>query len=164
MILCAKTGKWIFIFKLFSSDQCRVNMCGKTTNSLSLKKNSSNQLFSNFFSKTIAFTKFFQKKCERIALWKSWKFTLTPFWQKIRESNVFTAPQCRNSGNSLSHLFDKKFVKITFLLKKKLLKRRFHEIFFRWERISRFFTLCINKQEKYFVKLIYKALALVKYI
>ena len=80
MILCAKTGKWIFIFKLFSSNQCRVNMCGKTTNSLSLKKNSSNQLFSNFFSKTIAFTKFFQKKCERIALWKSWKFTLTEFF------------------------------------------------------------------------------------
>ena len=105
------------------------------------EKNSSNQLFSDFFSKTIAFTKFFQKKCERIALWKSWKFTLTPFWQKIRESNVFTAPQCRNSGNSLSHLFDKKFVKITFLLKKKLLKRRFHEIFFQWERMSRFSTL-----------------------
>ena len=30
-----------------------------------LKKNSSNQLFSNFFSKTIAFTKFLRKKCER---------------------------------------------------------------------------------------------------
>ena len=29
------------------------------------KKNSSNQLFSNFFSKTIAFTKFLRKKCER---------------------------------------------------------------------------------------------------
>ena len=39
--------------------------CGKTSNSLSLKKNSSNQLFSNFFSKTIAFTKFLRKKCGR---------------------------------------------------------------------------------------------------
>ena len=39
--------------------------CGKTRNSLSLKKLSSNQLFSNFFSKTIAFTKFLRKKCER---------------------------------------------------------------------------------------------------
>ena len=29
------------------------------------KKISSNQLFSNFFSKTIAFTKFLRKKCER---------------------------------------------------------------------------------------------------
>ena len=28
-------------------------------------KNSSNQLFSNFFSKTVAFTKSLQKKCER---------------------------------------------------------------------------------------------------
>ena len=38
---------------------------GKTRNALSLKKISSNQLFSNFFSKTIAFTKFLRKKCER---------------------------------------------------------------------------------------------------
>ena len=29
------------------------------------EKNSSNQLFSNFFSKTIAFTKFLRKKCDR---------------------------------------------------------------------------------------------------
>ena len=80
-------------------------------------------------------------------LWKSWKFTLTPFWQKIRESNVFTTPvYYGNSGNSLSHLFDKKFVKITFLLKKKLLKRLFHEFFFRWERISRFSTVCALKK------------------
>ena len=33
--------------------------------SLTEKKNSSNQLFSDFFSKTIAFTKFLRKKCER---------------------------------------------------------------------------------------------------
>ena len=39
--------------------------CGKTRNSLSLKKNSSKQLFCNFFSKTITFTKFLRKKCER---------------------------------------------------------------------------------------------------
>ena len=35
--------------------------------SLSLKKISSNHLFSNFFSKTNAFTKFLRKKCERIS-------------------------------------------------------------------------------------------------
>ena len=29
------------------------------------KKNSSNQQFSNFISKTVTFTKFFPKKCER---------------------------------------------------------------------------------------------------
>ena len=34
------------------------SQCGKTWNSLSLKKISSNQLFSNFFSKTVALTKF----------------------------------------------------------------------------------------------------------
>ena len=38
---------------------------GKTINSLSLKKSSSNQLFSNFFSKSIAFTKFLRKKRDR---------------------------------------------------------------------------------------------------
>ena len=40
------------------------SQCGKMRNSLSLKFFSSNQLFSNFFSKTIAFTKFLRKKCE----------------------------------------------------------------------------------------------------
>ena len=35
--------------------------CGKTRNSLSPKKNSSNQLYSNFFNKTITFTKILQK-------------------------------------------------------------------------------------------------------
>ena len=39
--------------------------CGKTSNSFSLKKISSNQVFSNFFSKTIVFTKFLRRKCER---------------------------------------------------------------------------------------------------
>ena len=33
--------------------------------SLTEKKNSSNQLFSNFYSKTIAFTEFLRKKCKR---------------------------------------------------------------------------------------------------
>ena len=75
------------------------------------KKISSNQLFSNFFSKTIDFTKFLPKKYEREFLqfphcgvvkyyktgwlilrtvWKLRKFTLAHFWQKIHESNVFT--------------------------------------------------------------------------
>ena len=48
--------------------------------------------------------------------------------------------QCGNCGNSLSHFSDKNFVKVTFLVKK-LLKSWFHEIFFRWERISVISTL-----------------------
>ena len=53
-------------------------------------------VFSNFFSKTIAFTKFLRKKCERISAistlwaWKVQKLTLTLYWQKFRENKVFT--------------------------------------------------------------------------
>ena len=71
--------------------------CGKTRKSFSLKVFSSNQLFSNFFSKAIAFTKFLRKKCERefleflhCAVLKLRNFSLTLFWQKFRESNGFT--------------------------------------------------------------------------
>ena len=38
--------------------------CGKTRNLLSLKNVSSNQLFSDFFSKFVVFTKFLPKKRE----------------------------------------------------------------------------------------------------
>ena len=48
---------------------------------------------------------------------------------------------CGNYRNSLSRLFNKNFVKATILLKK-ILKSWFHGIFFQWERISRFSTLC----------------------
>ena len=48
--------------------------------------------------------------------------------------------QCGNFGNSLSHIFDKNFMKTTFLLRK-LLKRWFDEIFFRFEWIFHFITL-----------------------
>ena len=62
------------------------------------KKNSWNQLFSNFFSKTVAFTKFLSKKSvrERLSIittlwlstvWKLRNFTATIFSQKFRESN-----------------------------------------------------------------------------
>ena len=46
-----------------SSNQ-RIALCGNYRNLLSLKKNSSNQLFSNFFSKNVAFTKFLPIKSE----------------------------------------------------------------------------------------------------
>ena len=49
--------------------------------------------------------------------------------------------QCDNSGNLLSRFFGKNFVKAPFLLKK-LLNSWFDEIFFQWEGISRFSTLC----------------------
>ena len=44
-----------------------------------------------------------------------------------------------NYGNSLSRIFGKNFVKVTVLLSK-LLKSWFDEIFFWWEKISRFST------------------------
>ena len=53
------------------------------------KKISSNQLFSTFFSKTITFTKFFCQKCVRVNF--------------------------RNFHTKISHLFDRNFVKATFL-------------------------------------------------
>ena len=88
---------------------------------------------------------------------------LTHFWQKFHESNVFTkevtkelisrkkinsfakkswghSVQCGNFANLLWRIFAKNFVKATFLLKK-LLKRRFDEIFFQWEQIFHFTTL-----------------------
>ena len=54
---------------------------------------------------------------------------------------------------TLSHFFDKKFVKATFL-SKKLLKSWIDEIFFRWEWISRFSTLwctCLKLKAPYSV-------------
>ena len=63
---------------------------------LSHRKNISwNQLFSNLFSKTVAFTKFLSKKCERnlkistLWVWKKRTFMLNLFSQKFRESNNF---------------------------------------------------------------------------
>ena len=56
--------------------------------------------------------------------------------------SYYVIAQCGNSGNSLSHFFDKNFVKPTVLLNK-LLKSWFHEIFLQWERISAISTLCI---------------------
>ena len=43
-----------------------------------------NYLFSNFFSKTIDFTRFLRKKYEREFL----QFSLIHFWQKFRENNI----------------------------------------------------------------------------
>ena len=51
-----------FSLILFYSTFLHFAQCRKTRNSLSLK---TNQLFSKFFSKTIAFTNFLPKKCER---------------------------------------------------------------------------------------------------
>ena len=83
------------------------------------KKISSNQLFSNFFSKTVTFTKFLPKK------YVSRFFCHSDFtWNHLQ-------------------LFSKTFVKVTVLLKK-LLNSWFDEIFFWLERMSRFSTLCSN--------------------
>ena len=55
-------------------------------------KISSNQLFSNFFicSKTIAFTKFLRKKCEREFLQFLQRLHFLNFLQKLREINTFS--------------------------------------------------------------------------
>ena len=66
------------------------------------EKSPSNQLFSNFFSKTVTFTKFLLKEFESKfpeflhtvthmhTVWKLQKFSLTLFSQIFRESNGFT--------------------------------------------------------------------------
>ena len=74
--------------------------------------------------------------------------------------------QCENYGNSLSRIFDKNFVKATFLLKE-LVKSWFHKIFFRWERFSRFSTLwngnCLSATYLVFLYFSLKASTLTKY-
>ena len=92
------------------------------------KNISSNQLFSNFFSNIVVFTKFLPKKCERQFL-------------------VFSTLHC---GYSLSHFFGRNFVKATFLLKKSP-KSWFDEIFFRWEQIFHFSTLLWNVESEFSV-------------
>ena len=66
--------------------------CGKTKNLVSPKNISSNQLFSNFFSKNATFTKFLPKMCEtksqQFPHCTVREFSLTQFRQKFRESNV----------------------------------------------------------------------------
>ena len=56
-----------------------------------------NYIPSNFFSKTITFTKFFEKSVREFlefphaqCAWKLLPFNLTHFWQKFREINDFT--------------------------------------------------------------------------
>ena len=51
--------------QIFFSKKCESTVWKNEKFSLTEKKISSNQLFSDFFSKTIAFTKFLRKKCER---------------------------------------------------------------------------------------------------
>ena len=139
----------------FLNFKLRASQCGKTRNSLSLKKKSSNQLFSDFFSKTIVFTKFLRKMCEREFLQfphcasrskisvKSTSLVQSLIWRKNINFSFFHSysSQCGNCRNSLSHFFRKNFVKAMVLLKK-LLNSWFDDFFFQWERISRFFTLC----------------------
>ena len=83
------------------------------------KKISSNQLFSNFFSKTIVFTKFLRKKCEREFL----QFPHCAMWNSISLKKIRQI----NSYQILSW------------------KRYFHEIFAKkvWERICAISTLSI---------------------
>ena len=87
--------------------------------SLSLKKSRQINSLVISFSKTIAFTKFLRKKCEReflqfpqlCTLWKLRKFSLPLFWQKFCESKGFCTKELISQKNQ-------------------------------WNRISRFSTLC----------------------
>ena len=49
---------------IFIKEHDSLSQCGKMKNILSPKNISSNQLFSNFFGKNVAFTKFLPKKSE----------------------------------------------------------------------------------------------------
>ena len=92
---------------------------------------SSNQFRVEFFGKKVDLTEFFQE-------------------------NRGTVSQCGNSTNSLSHIFSKNLVKITFLLKKSL-KSWFHEIFFiEWEFLI-FYTVraCVSYLKFIFVGRLY---------
>ena len=63
------------------------------------------------------------------------------FWHNRNKNKAQgNRAQCGNYRNLLSQFFDRYFVKATFLLKK-LLNSWFHETFFWWEQISRFFPL-----------------------
>ena len=66
--------------------------------------------------------------------------------KNFREINSVETPQCGNYGNSLSRICGKNFVKLTVLLNN-LLKSWFDEIFFCWERISRFSTVWFRNFE-----------------
>ena len=68
------------------------------------------------------------------------QISVTVNFRNFHTVSEFQCAQCGNYGNSLSHYFGKNFVKVTYLLKK-ILKSWFDEIFFQWERISRFSTL-----------------------
>ena len=83
---------WLRFMLLFHT----VCVCGRTRNSLSRKIFSSNQLFSNFFSETIAFTRLFRKKCVR------------DFLQFPHCVSYYVTVYCGNYRNSLSHTFYEK--------------------------------------------------------
>ena len=114
-----------------------------------------------------------------LPLWKLRNFTSTVFSLKFCHINVlqklyyklvwrkknwlgsefrFTTLHSVEITEIISHFFGRNFVKAPFSLKK-LLKSWFHEIFFRRERISHFYTLCYvhceAEIEKYFVWMIY---------
>ena len=134
--------------------------CGKMKNLLSPKQNSSNQLFSNFLSKTVTFTKFLPKKKMMV------NFGNFHTVRSVRNKKSFVKTQ-RNGAEHCVHWFHGNFQLLTHSLThqcnvqmtenlshfsfgkiswkqcfaKQVTKDWFHEIFFRWERISRFSTL-----------------------
>ena len=108
--------------------------CGKIRNSLPLKKNSSNQLFSNFFGKTIAFTKFLRKNCERERIFV--------FFHTVSHTVEITEFHCHSFSANFSS--NQRFTKELYW---KLVWRK--KIPVAWQWISRFSTLCAGTCENY---------------
>ena len=110
--------------------------CGKTRNSISVKKNCEiTSLVSSLVKPLLS-----QNFCQKV--WEDFRNFHTLHAHsveitKIPSHAVFPHRQSRNYGKLLSHIFDKNFVKVTFLLKT-LLKNWFHRKFF-GEREFRFF-------------------------
>ena len=125
MILCAKTRKWIF--KLFSSNQCRVKMFSKKRFDGNLTTKSSCEL-SNFHTTMCKNEKFgLTKKIFRqinslvICLVKpllSRNFCRKSVRLKFHNFHTVHTTQCGNYGNLLPRFFGKNFVKATHLLNK----------------------------------------------
>ena len=62
-------------------------------------------------------------------------------WERIPAISTVCSAQCGNYGILVSHFFGKNFVKAT-VLPNKSLKSWFDEIFFQWDQIFHFSTLC----------------------
>ena len=139
--------KIIFLmnFSVFHNN-CTWCTVRENENLLSLKKISSNQLFGDFFSKTVTFTKYLPKMRESkfpyfphcVVCWTVWKWLSPFFWQKFRESNISTKQITKwliwrniyTARVNFSFTFRTNFLWNSFTNQQWIiLMKRFHEIF-----------------------------------